>query len=303
MRSQGHVYVALSGGVDSSVAAIKLLEKGYSVTGIHMETWMDPKSQQLSQGHPESAVLAQQIAESLGVPFISLDVREKFYSDIVRPFIQQYLLGQTPNPCLFCNPQVKWGILQAYAFTHGGDYFATGHYARIQAQDSGAVQLLRGVDKTKDQSYVLSMLSQSQLRWSLLPLGAMNKEQVRNKAHLLELPSVDREESQDLCFLGSLDYRDLLRRFAPETNNPGKIVDMDGNALGEHQGLSFFTIGQRKGIRIAAPEPYYVVGKDSERNRLIVGFADQMGKNSLAAEKHTSSWPIPNTPMPKCFAT
>jgi len=285
MRPKAHVYVALSGGVDSSIAAKKLLEQGYCVTGIHMETWMAPKSQQLSHGYPGSSILANQIAESLGVPFISLDLREKFYSDIVQPFIQQYLIGRTPNPCLFCNPQIKWGVLQAYAFTHGGDYFATGHYARIQVQDSGAVKVLRGVDKTKDQSYVLCMLSQSQLKRTLLPLGVMNKEQVRNEAQKLKLPLDVREESQDLCFLGSLDYRKFLQHFAPETNNSGKIVDLGGHVLGEHQGLAFFTIGQRKGIRIAAPEPYYVVGKDPEKNLLIVGFKDQVGKTELEADQ------------------
>jgi len=294
--SQPHIYVALSGGIDSTIAAKKLLEQSYRVTGIHMRTWLDPKAQKLSTDHPESAILAHQIAELLGIPFISLDVREKFYSDIVQTFIQQYLIGYTPNPCLYCNPQVKWGILQAYAYTHGGDYFATGHYARLQVQVSGNVKLLRGTDKTKDQSYVLSMLSQSQLKRTLLPLGEMNKEQVRSEAGQLNLSLVDREESQDLCFLGSLDYRDFLQRIAPEANNPGVIVDLAGHVLGEHQGLAFYTIGQRKGIRIAAKEPYYVVGKDAEKNQLIVGFSDQVGKGRLTAGQ--ANWIKGKPPLP-----
>ncbi len=278
-----HVFVAMSGGVDSTVTAVRLRDAGYQVTGIHMETWKDPKWVEAIQDGPDPASLAAAAAKSIGVDFVSLDVREPFYNRVVRSFIDQYTAGRTPNPCLFCNPQVKWGILQAYALAQGADYFATGHYARVVHLENGQVQLLRALDRTKDQSYVLSRLTQSQLSRSQLPLGEMTKAQVRAQARSLNLPVADRHDSQDLCFLGEVDYRDFLQRYAPETAAPGPIVNTEGTVLGEHEGLAFYTIGQRRGIRISASAPYYVVAKDIENNRLIVGYADQAGKRHLAA--------------------
>lgn len=283
MDEHQHVYVALSGGVDSAVTAVRLLAEGYQVTGIYMQTWKDPNWLDIMDDSPASHQSAASVAESIGIPFVYLDIRDDFYKKVVSAFIQQYLAGKTPNPCLFCNPQVKWGILQMFALEHGADYFATGHYARIEAGKNERFRLLRGVDRSKDQSYVLSMLSQAQLRRSLLPLGEMTKAEVRSQARALNLPVADRQDSQDLCFLGSIDYRDFLQRFAPEAAAPGEIVNMKGEVLGVHHGLAYYTIGQRKGIRIAAPEPYYVVGKDMVKNRLIVGFAEQAGKSHLLA--------------------
>lgn len=283
--SREHVFVAMSGGVDSAVCAAKLIEAGYRVTGIHMTTWKDPKWEAEIEALPSPASLAQATAEFLGIPFVNLDVRDPFYLKVVRSFIEQYLSGQTPNPCLFCNPEVKWGLLQTYALTHGGDYFATGHYSRLERSEDGSVRLLRGLDPGKDQSYVLAMLSQEQLQKTLLPLGGMTKAQVRAQASQMGLQVADQQDSQDLCFLGTVHYRDFLDRFAPEANHPGEIVDLDGKVLGEHEGLAFYTIGQRKGIRIAAPEPYFVIRKDAETNRLVVGFAEQTGVIRLTAER------------------
>ncbi len=285
MNPHKEVFVALSGGVDSAVAAAQLLEAGYCVTGIHMRAWQDPKLLEESQDAPDSASLAQSAAAFLEIPFISLDIRDQFYEKVVQNFIKQYLAGLTPNPCLFCNPQVKWGILQSYALERGAHFFATGHYARLEHDEIGKVRLRRGVDRAKDQSYVLSMLHQDQLNRSLLPLGEMTKDEVRAKAKGLNLPVADRQDSQDLCFLGNGDYRDFLQRFSPESFQPGEIVDMDGVVLGEHQGLAFYTIGQRKGIRIAAAEPYFVIDKDIENNRLVVGFAGQAGRSHLTASQ------------------
>ena len=283
MTSSEKIFVAMSGGVDSAVSAALLLKNGYWVTGIHMQTWQDPKWQAASKTLPSSVSLARKTADSLGIEFVCLDVRDRFYEKVVRKFVSQYLAGQTPNPCLFCNPQVKWGILQSHALEQGADYFATGHYARLESAESGQVRLLRGVDPTKDQSYVLSMLSQFQLSHSRLPLGGMTKNEVRMTAKKMDIPVADRQDSQDLCFLGDVDYRDFLQRFAPDSSQPGEIVDMQGRVLGEHNGLAFYTIGQRRGIRVAASEPYYVVGKDVKNNRLVVGYADQVGKNQLTA--------------------
>lgn len=281
-----HVFIALSGGVDSAVCAARLLEDGYQVTGIHMDTWKAPDWAEGTQSEA-SADLAQQTADFLGIPFISLDLKEIFFKEVVQSFIRKYLQGQTPNPCLFCNPQVKWGILQAYALEHGGDYFATGHYARIKRLDSGKVQLIKGIDQAKDQSYVLSLLSQDQLSKSFLPIGSLTKKEVRMEAQRLSLRVADRQDSQDLCFLGTGDYRDFLKRFAPEASQPGEIVTTDGEVVGEHQGLAFYTVGQRKGIRVAAAEPYYVVKKDIEQNRLIIGFSDRANDWRLQAA-HTN---------------
>ena len=296
MTSRGHVFVAMSGGVDSAVCAAKLIEAGYQVTGIHMTTWKDPKWEAEIEPLPSPASLAQATADSLGIPFVNLDVRDPFYLKVVQSFIQHYLSGQTPNPCMFCNPEVKWGLLQTYALTHGGDFFATGHYARLEQSEAGKVRLLRGLDRSKDQSYVLAMLSQDQLQKTLLPLGGMTKAQVREQANRMGLQVADQQDSQDLCFLGTVHYRDFLNRFAPEANHPGEIVDLTGKVLGEHEGLAFYTIGQRKGIRIAAPEPYYVIRKDADKNQLVVGFAHQTGVRQLVADR--LSWVSGEMPDP-----
>lgn len=283
MNSNGPIFVAMSGGVDSAVTAAKLLADGYQVTGIYMSTWKDPQWLSSQDQPPTPGALAQKVAKALDIPFITLDVRDQFFETVVQTFIRQYLTGLTPNPCLFCNPKIKWGILQAYALAEGAAYFATGHYARIRRLSSGKVELWRGLDRTKDQSYVLSVLSQEQLRRTILPLGGMTKTEVREEARRLTLPVADQEESQDLCFIGRGGYRDFLERLAPEAAAPGEIVDLRGRVLGQHEGLAFYTIGQRKGIRIAAAEPYYVIGKDPEQNRLVVGFEPQTGQRSLRA--------------------
>jgi tRNA-specific 2-thiouridylase len=283
MTNKQQVFVAMSGGVDSAVTAAKLLAEGYHVTGIHMSTWKDPQWIASQEEQSAPGTLAKKVADVLDIPFINLDVRDQFFEMVVHTFITQYLAGLTPNPCLFCNPRVKWGLLQATALSEGADYFATGHYARILRLPSGHVELWRGIDPTKDQSYVLSLLSQEQLSQTLLPLGGMTKTEVRAVAHELDLPVADQEESQDLCFIGKEGYRDFLERMAPEAASPGDIVDMDGKILGRHEGLAFYTIGQRKGIRLAAAEPYYVIGKNPAQNRLIVGFIHRTGQKSLSA--------------------
>ena len=285
MNYKKQVYVAISGGVDSAVAAAVLQEQGYDVIGIHMMTWQESHLVHGNKFSDNPALSAKATAESLNIPFVSLDIRERFFHDVVKPFLKDYLAGETPNPCLFCNPQVKWGILQSFAVEQGADYFATGHYARIESYGSNKMGLLRGLDEKKDQSYVLSMLSQSQIRKSLLPLGTWTKEVVRDKALDLGLTAVEQRESQDLCFISAGDYRDFLERYAPEPIQPGDIVNVNGEVVGQHQGLPFYTIGQRKGIRLAAKEPYYVIEKNPSRNLLVVGYAHQTFQQGLIAEK------------------
>ncbi len=276
------VYVAMSGGVDSTVAAWLLNEKGFIVTGIFMRTWRDPKWEAMDTS-PDALTLVQRAAESLSIPLVVLDVRQDFFEKVVKSFIKDYSMGRTPNPCLFCNPMIKWGQLQGYALAEDADYFATGHYARLRKGAEGKTQLLRGLDPKKDQSYVLAMLSQSQLAKTQLPLGEMTKKDVRQIATDLNLEAADRADSQDLCFLGAVDYREFLSRFASVPSIPGDIVDASGQVLGRHRGLWHYTIGQRRGLRVAASEPYYVVEKRIESNELVVAFRDQAGKRLVMA--------------------
>jgi tRNA-specific 2-thiouridylase len=294
MITKEHVYVGMSGGVDSAVAAALLLDMDYQVTGINMLTWIDPNWEAGFASQEKMLSLAEQVTNQLRIRLVVLDVQKEFRNSVIKPFIADYLSGKTPNPCLFCNPQVKWGILQRYALGEGANYFATGHYAKLVRSGDGMVHLFKALDKEKDQSYVLSMLSQNQLNATLLPLGNINKHDVRQKARELGLPSADLQESQDLCFLGDSDYRDFLQRFSPETIEKGPIVDVQGEVLGEHEGLPFYTIGQRKGIRIASTEPYYVVAKDFDKNTLVIGFKEQTGRVNLRASN--ANWISGNTP-------
>jgi tRNA-uridine 2-sulfurtransferase len=293
MTEGKHAYVAMSGGVDSTVAAWLLKEKGFDVTGIFMRTWRDPKWAAMDDS-PEVLTLAQRAAESLSIPLVVLDVRQDFFEKVVKSFIKDYSMGRTPNPCLFCNPTIKWGQLQAYALAKDADYFATGHYARLSKGADGKTLLLRGLDPQKDQSYVLAMLSQNQLAKTRLPLGEMTKKGVRQIAADLNLEAADQADSQDLCFLGRVDYREFLSRFASVPSLPGDIVDASGQVLGRHRGLWHYTIGQRKGLRIAASEPYYVVDKQIASNKLVVAFRDQAGNKLLVAD-HVS-WISGNAP-------
>lgn len=277
------VVVAMSGGVDSSVAAALLVEQGYRVIGMMLRLWSEPGMQGENRCcTPDAMALARRIAAKLGIPFYALDVQERFHDVVVQSFIDGYVQGVTPNPCIFCNRQIRWGFLLDHARAYGADYMATGHYARLDRQNE-TVRLLRGIDPAKDQSYVLSVLSQAQLRQSLFPVGEYPKPQVRELARQFDLPVADRADSQDLCFLARHDYRDFLARHAPQVVRPGQIVDTSGQVLGEHQGLAFYTIGQRKGLGVASAEPLYVLKKDLQSNNLVVGLETELGQRELMA--------------------
>lgn len=278
------VAVGLSGGVDSSVAAALLLEQGYSVIGIMLRLWSIPGQEEDNRCcTPDAMAVARRVAAKLGIPFYALDAGPLFYQHVVQNFIQEYAAGQTPNPCLLCNRTIRWGYMLEQAQNLGADYLATGHYARTHKDSNGQIHLLRGLDAHKDQSYVLSLLNQSQLQHTIFPLGHLTKPEVRQRAAQLGLAAADRPDSQDLCFLGDIDYRDFLRSATPESIQPGPILNRQSQQLGIHQGLPFYTLGQRKGLRIAAPEPLYVISKNIERNELIVGRADELGRNNLVA--------------------
>ncbi len=286
MANLPKVAVAMSGGVDSSVAAALLADQGYPVIGVMLRLWSEPGSENENRCcTPDAMAQARRVAAKLGIPFYALDVRQRFREIVVQAFLDGYAGGITPNPCISCNRLIRWGFLLEAARALGAEKMATGHYARLRPLADGTVQLLRGIDARKDQAYVLSILSQQQLQHTILPLGEYEKPAVRELARKYGLAVAERAESQDLCFLAGQDYRQFLGRYVPAVAQPGPITDRSGKVIGEHQGLAFYTIGQRKGIGIAAPEPLFVVGKDTSTNTLVVGPASEMGQSELVAEK------------------
>ncbi|MFH2040095.1 MAG: tRNA 2-thiouridine(34) synthase MnmA [Chloroflexota bacterium] len=287
------VVVAMSGGVDSSVAAVILKQQGYDVVGMMLRLWSEPGKEDSNRCcTPDAVALARRVAARLDIPFYVVDAKEIFHSTVVNYFLEEYLQGATPNPCLICNRTIRWKFLLEHALAMGADYMATGHYVRLrskleQKSDREAeekIQLLRAIDRSKDQSYVLHVLNQEQLGRALFPVGDFPKDKIRKMAEDEGLPTASRPDSQDLCFLAGEDYRKFIKRNAPESLKPGDIVKRDGRILGQHQGLSFYTIGQRKGLGLAFAQPHYVLAKQIETNRLIVGLEDELGQNELTVE-------------------
>ncbi len=277
------VVVAMSGGVDSSVAAALLLEQGYEVIGIMLRLWAEAGPAANRCCTPAAVADARGVAGVLGIPFYVRDYKEIFKTTVVDYFTQTYARGLTPNPCLTCNRQIRFGRLLDEALALGANYLATGHYARVRVTHEGAYQLLKGIDQTKDQSYVLHRLGQAQLVHALFPLGDYVKPEVRGMAQARGLPVFNRTDSQDLCFLSNGDYREFLSRHAPGAARPGPILDTADRILGEHRGLPYYTIGQRKGLGVAAGQPLYVLAMDQARNSLIVGRAEELGRRELTA--------------------
>ncbi len=270
----------MSGGVDSAVAAAMLVEQGYDVSGVMLELWKEPGAGGGALSDESVPVAdARRVADALRIPFRVVNCTVPFKEQVVDAFIADYARGLTPNPCLACNRAIKFGFLLETAQSLGADFLATGHYARVQERD-GRFQLLRGVDRAKDQSYVLYMLGQSQLGHVLLPLGEYTKPQVREIAARLNLPVAQKAESQDICFVRE-DYRQFLQTYAPESVRPGPILDVAGRELGQHQGLPFYTIGQRRGLGLVWAAPLYVLDLDVARNAVIVGPAPQLGRSEL----------------------
>jgi len=278
------VVVAMSGGVDSSVAAALLKQQGYDVIGMMLRLWSEPGKEESNRCcTPDAMALARRVAARLDIPFYAVDAKDVFRQTIVTYFLDGYAAGQTPNPCLLCNRVIRWEFLLDHALALGADFMATGHYVRLQKADDGRMQLLRGVDPAKDQSYVLHVLTQDKLSKALFPIGEYPKPQVRELARTFNLPTASRADSQDLCFLAGEDYRDFIRRNAPEILRPGPIATRDGRVVGEHTGLANYTIGQRKGLGFASGVPLYVLGKDAAANTLLVGPAEELGSRELTA--------------------
>ncbi len=283
------VVVAMSGGVDSSVAAALLVEQGYRCIGVMMRLWAELRAGEGSTNKCcslESVHDARRVADRLGIPFYLINVEEPFKAKVVDFFIDGYSRGRTPNPCLECNRHIRFDYLLNYARRLGADYLATGHYARTRRLDNGAVQLLKAVDERKDQSYVLSVLGQAELNSVLFPVGEYAKPEIRALAAERGLPIAGKHDSMDLCFIADDDYRRFLQDWAAEAMQPGPIVDRRGRVWGEHHGLPSYTIGQRKGLGIAGTaEPLYVLELDHANNRLVVGAEEELGQDSLTAER------------------
>ncbi len=250
------VVVAMSGGVDSSVAAALLKQQGYEVIGMMLRLWSEPGKEDSNRCcTPNSMMQARRVAAKLDIPFYVVDAKDVFRKTVVQYFLDGYAAGETPNPCLVCNRTIRWEFLLDRALALGAEHLATGHYARTRKTEDGRIRLLRSVDETKDQSYVLHVLTQDKLQRAFFPVGEYPKSEIRQIAESFGLPTASRADSQDLCFLAGEDYRNFLQRNAPHINQPGDIVTPQGKVLGKHCGLANYTIGQRKGLGIASPVP------------------------------------------------
>lgn len=281
--------VAMSGGVDSSVAAYLLHGEGYEVVGVTMKTWDWSVSACSTDGRKigccsvDDIEDARMVCERLGVAHYVLDIREEFRRWVIEDFVKEYLRGRTPNPCILCNTHVKWGILLRYAERLGCDYIATGHYARIRKEDDRYV-LSRGVDRGKDQSYVLWGLTQEVLARTIFPLGNLTKKQVRQIAAQAGLDWLaGKPDSYEICFIPENDYRAFLRRHVPQVNTlrGGRLVHVDGRVLGIHEGYPFYTIGQRRGLGVAVGKPLYVVDIDPQSNTVVVGEREHLYRRRM----------------------
>lgn len=266
------VFVAISGGVDSSTAAALLLQNGFDCAGVFMIT-----SDQTRHGQAD----AEKVAAKVGIELHVLDLRSDF-EQILDYFCNEYKQGRTPNPCVVCNRRIKFGRLWEYARDNGADLVATGHYARVLKQNND-VGLYEGVDALKDQSYALSMIDKTVLPYIILPMGEYSKEQTRNLAAKLDLGTAEKAESQEICFIPGDDYVGVLEQRYPELARKGNIVDSSGNVLGEHGGVHRFTIGQRRGLKVAMGRPYYVVKIDAESNTVTLGPKEEVTHKRLEA--------------------
>ncbi len=269
------VVVGMSGGVDSSVAAKRLSEQGYEVLGVTLKVWEEEDETTASKRWQERGCckvgIAKHVAELLGISHQVIDTRESFQQGVINDFIGGYLQGTTPNPCVRCNERVKFGGLFQVAQELGAEYIATGHYASIQRDESGQYFLGCGRDSKKDQSYFLYRIPAKWLPKMLLPLGTMEKPQVWAEAEAMGLPVDELKESQEICFVTQGDYREFLKEHAPQASQPGSFIDVEGRELGQHEGVAFYTPGQRKGLGIATGNRMYVQRVVPDLNLVVLG--------------------------------
>lgn len=271
-KSQTKVVVGMSGGVDSSVTALLLKEQGYDVVGIFMKNWDDTDENGFCTATEDYQDVAL-VAEAIGIPYYSVNFEKEYWDKVFTYFLEEYKKGRTPNPDIMCNKEIKFRAFLDYALDLGADYVATGHYARTYRDEEGTVHLLRGTDDNKDQTYFLSQLSQDQLAKTLFPLGDMDKSEVRKIAEENNLATAHKKDSTGICFIGERDFKDFLMHYLPA--RPGEMQTLSGEVMGKHDGLMYYTIGQRRGLGIGGTadsnEPWFVIGKDLAHNVLLVG--------------------------------
>lgn len=261
------VIVGISGGVDSSVAALLLKEEGYDVTGIFMKNWDDTDENGFCTAE-EDFEDAVAVCNQIGIPYYSINFEKEYYDRVFTYFLDEYKRGRTPNPDVMCNKEIKFKAFLDFAKNLGADYLATGHYARVDRKD-GETKMLRGLDNNKDQTYFLSQLSQDQIEDVLFPIGNLQKSEVREIAKKVGLATAEKKDSTGICFIGERDFNEFLSKYLPA--QPGNIVDIEGNIMGTHDGLMYHTIGQRRGLGIGGEgEAWFVYGKDLEKNELLV---------------------------------
>lgn len=271
-NSNTRVVVGMSGGVDSSVTALLLKQQGYDVVGIFMKNWDDTDEFGVctaTEDYNDVALVANQI----GIPYYSVNFEKQYWDKVFQYFLDEYKKGRTPNPDVMCNKEIKFKAFLDYAIELGADYVATGHYAQVERDENGTTHMLRGVDNNKDQTYFLNQLTQEQLAKTLFPLGHMEKSEVRKIAEEANLATAKKKDSTGVCFIGERDFKKFLMTYLPA--QPGKMITPDGEVKGTHDGLMYYTIGQRQGLGIGgggdSSEPWFVVGKDLKTNTLYVG--------------------------------
>lgn len=294
MTEPMRVLVAMSGGVDSSLAAALLHAQGHQVIGVTLHLWDASGEGKVGRCcAPEDRDDARRTCDLLGVPHYVLDERAAFRARVVDPFIETNLAGRTPIPCVACNQEVKLARLWQVAQTFGAARVATGHYARLRRAEDGRVELLRGLDEQKDQSYFLFGVSQEVLSHMLFPLGELHKTEARERAHELGLPNWNKPDSQELCFVPDRDVRGFVARESGRAGEAGEIVDTHGQVLGRHDGISGFTVGQRRGLRVAGKEPRYVLKIVEDTRQVVVGSALELATSELQAHSVTWTGPQP----------
>jgi tRNA-specific 2-thiouridylase len=282
------VVVGMSGGVDSSAAAALLLEQGYDVVGITLKLWPQDcvsRAEDKCCG-PQAVSDARSVCHKLGIPYYLIDEAEAFQKQVIGYFAEEYKAGRTPNPCVMCNEKLKFGALLDRARQLGGEFIATGHFARVEKSPDGSRMLLKkGRDARKDQSYFLFSLKQHQLARSLFPLGEKTKQDTRQVARECELKTADKEESMEICFVPDNNYGNFLEKAKLAQRHLGDIVNLKGQVLGQHEGIEFYTIGQRKGLGLTSPKPLYVIELDSANNRVIVGDDTALDRDEFTVER------------------
>lgn len=277
----------MSGGVDSSATAALLLEQGYDVIGVTLKLWPQDcvnRAEDKCCG-PQAVMDARAVCHKLGIPYYLIDEAEEFQKLVINYFAAEYKAGRTPNPCVMCNQHLKFGNLISRARQLGAEYIATGHFARVERTPEGRVLLRKGKDPRKDQSYFLFSLRQEQLAFSMFPLGEKTKADTREVARECQLKTADKEESMEICFVPDKDYGKFLRQAKLAENHRGEIVNLHGQVLGHHEGVEFYTIGQRKGLGLTSPKPLYVIELDAENNRVIVGDDSALDKDEFMVER------------------